>query len=131
MVLGANEGLPSGLVLNLGGAAAVAVLAEGASPPHRAAARAPPPAALWAGVGLIAAAAGAVTVPWIRRMDEVEVADLLWSSFLGLQVFAIGAPCWELLAAAEAAPPVNRYVVYFTTTAVSLATYLWRRFRRG
>ena len=90
-----------------------------------------PPAVVWIGVGLIAVAAGALTVVWIRRVDEVEVSDLLWSSFVGLQVFAIGAPCWEMLAAAEAAPPVNRYVVYFTTTAVSLATYLWRRFRRA
>jgi hypothetical protein len=90
-----------------------------------------PPAALWAGVGLLAAAAGAVTVLWIRRMDEVEVADLLWSSFLGLQVFAIGAPCWELLAAAGAAPPVNGHAVYLATFAVTACVHLWRRFRRA
>ena len=90
-----------------------------------------PPAAVWIGVGLIAVSAGALTLVWLRRADEVEISDQLWSGFVGLQVFAIGAPCWEMLAAAEAAPPVNRYVVYFTTTAVTLATYLWRRFRRG
>ena len=89
-----------------------------------------PPAVVWIGVGLIAVAAGALTVVGIRRADEVEISDQLWSGFVGLQVFAIGAPCWEMLAAAEVVPPVNRYVVYFTTTAVSLATYLWRRFRR-
>jgi hypothetical protein len=90
-----------------------------------------PPTALWAGVGLIAVAAGALTVVWIRRMDEVEVADLLWSSFLGLQVFAIGAPCWELLAAAGAAPPVNRHAVYVGTFVVTALVHLWRRFRRA
>ena len=90
-----------------------------------------PPAVVWIGVGLIAVAAGALTVVGIRRADEVEISDQLWSGFVGLQVFAIGAPCWEMLAAAEVVPPVNRYVVYFTTTAVTLATYLWRRFRRG
>lgn len=90
-----------------------------------------PPAMVWIGVGLIAVAAGALTLVWLRRADEVEISDQLWSGFVGLQVFLIGAPCWEMLAAAEAAPPVNRYVVYFTTTAVTLATYLWRRFRRG
>ena len=89
-----------------------------------------PPAVVWIGVGLIAVAAGTLTVVSIRRADEVEISDQLWSGFVGLQVFAIGAPCWEMLAAAEVVPPVNRYVVYFTTTAVSLATYLWRRFRR-
>ena len=90
-----------------------------------------PPAVVWIGVGLIAVAAGTLTVVSIRRADEVEISDQLWSGFVGLQVFAIGAPCWEMLAAAEVVPPVNRYVVYFTTTAVTLATYLWRRFRRG
>lgn len=90
-----------------------------------------PPALLWIGVGLIATAAGTLTLVWLRRADEVEIADQLWSGFVGLQVFLIGAPCWEMLTAAEAAPPVNRYVVYFTTTAVTLATYLWRRFRRA
>ena len=90
-----------------------------------------PPAVVWIGVGLIAVAAGALTVVGIRRADEVEISDQLWSGFVGLQVFAIGAPCWEMLAAAEVVPPVNRYVVYFTTTAVTLATYLWRRFRRA
>jgi len=89
-----------------------------------------PPAVVWIGVGLIAVAAGTLTVVGIRRADEVEISDQLWSGFVGLQVFAIGAPCWEMLAAAEVVPPVNRYVVYFTTIAVSLATYLWRRFRR-
>lgn len=88
-----------------------------------------PPAALWVGVGLIAVAAGALTVVWIRRMDEVEVADLLWSSFFGLQAFAIGAPCWELLAAAGAAPPVNRHAVYVGTFVVTALVHLWRRFR--
>ena len=90
-----------------------------------------PPAVVWIGVGLIAVAAGTLTVVSIRRADEVEISDQLWSGFVGLQVFAIGAPCWEMLAAAEVVPPVNRYVVYFITTAVSLATYLWRRFRRA
>ena len=90
-----------------------------------------PPAVVWIGVGLIAVAAGTLTVVSIRRADEVEISDQLWSGFVGLQVFAIGAPCWEMLAAAEVVPPVNRYVVYFTTTAVTLATYLWRRFRRA
>lgn len=89
------------------------------------------PALLWIGVGLIATAAGTLTLVWLRRADEVEIADQLWSGFVGLQVFLIGAPCWELLAVAEVAPQVNRYVVYFTTAAVTLATYLWRRFRRG
>lgn len=90
-----------------------------------------PPAAVWIGVGLIAVVAGTLTVVWIRRADEVEISDQLWSGFVGLQVFVIGAPCWELLAAAEAAPPVDRFAVYFTATAVTLVTYLWRRFRRG
>lgn len=90
-----------------------------------------PPALVWIGVALIAVAAGILTLVWLRRVDEVETTDQLWSGFVGLQVFLIGAPCWEMLAAAEAAPPVNLYVVYFTTTAVTLATYLWRRFRRG
>ena len=89
-----------------------------------------PPAMVWIGVGLIAVAAGALTVVWIRRVDEVEVSDLLWSSFVGLQVFAIGAPCWELLAATGAVPPVNGRAVYLGTVAVTALVHLWRRLRR-
>jgi len=90
-----------------------------------------PPAAVWIGVGLIAVAAGALTVVWIRRVDEVEVSDLLWSSFVGLQVFAIVAPCWELLAATGAVPPVNGRAVYLGTFAVTAFVHLWRRLRRA
>lgn len=90
-----------------------------------------PPAVVWIGVGLIAAAAGTLTLVWLRRVDEVEVTDQLWSGFFALQVFAIGAPCWELLAAAGAAPPVNRHAVYVGTFVVTTLVYLWRRFRRG
>lgn len=89
-----------------------------------------PPAAVWIGVGLIAVSAGALTVMWIRRVDEVEVSDLLWSSFVGLQVFAIGAPCWELLAATGVVPPVNGRAVYLGTVAVTALVHLWRRLRR-
>ncbi|MEY4087939.1 MAG: hypothetical protein RJB55_210, partial [Verrucomicrobiota bacterium] len=67
---------------------------------------------VWIGVGLIAVAAGALTLVWLRRADEVEISDQLWSSFVGLQVFAIGAPCWELLTATGAVPPVNGRTVY-------------------
>ncbi len=90
-----------------------------------------PPAMVWIGVGLIAVAAGALTVVWIRRVDEVEVSDLLWSSFVGLQVFAIVAPCWELLAATGAVPPVNGRAVYLGTVAVTALVHLWRRLRRA
>jgi hypothetical protein len=90
-----------------------------------------PPAVVWIGVGLIAVGAGALTVVWIRRVDEVEVSDLLWSSFFGLQVFVIGAPCWELLTATGAVPPVNGRTVYLGTVAVTALVHLWRRLRRA
>ena len=90
-----------------------------------------PPAVVWIGVGLIAVGAGALTVVWIRRVDEVEVSDLLWSSFVGLQVFVIGAPCWELLTATGAVPPVNGRTVYLGTVAVTALVHLWRRLRRA
>ncbi len=90
-----------------------------------------PPALVWIGVCLIAVTAGVLTVVWLRRVDEVEVADLLWSGFCGLQFFAIGAPCWELLAATGAAPPVNGHAVYLATFAVTACVHLWRRFRRA
>ena len=90
-----------------------------------------PPALVWIGVALIAVTAGILTLVWLRRVDEVEVTDQLWSGFFALQVFAIGAPCWELLAATGAGPPVNRHAVYVSTFVVMTLVYLWRRFRRG
>lgn len=90
-----------------------------------------PPALLWIAVGLLAAGSALTLVLWLRRVDEVEIADQLWSSFVALQAFFIGAVCWEVLATAGAAPPVNRYTIYFATAGVSLAAYLWRRLRRN
>ncbi len=85
------------------------------------------PAVLWCGIGLLAAAVIAAIVAWMRRVDEVEVevevADQLWSSFVGLQALTLGAFGWKILAAAGAAPPVNRYAVYFATGATMLAAY--------
>jgi len=90
-----------------------------------------PPALAWLGAALLAAAVVGLNAIWIRRVDEVEISDQLWSSFVGLQAFTLTATCWELLAAAGAAPPVNRYAVYFATGATMLAAYGWRRFRRA
>jgi hypothetical protein len=58
------------------------------------------PAVLWCGIGLLAAAVIAAIVAWMRRVDEVEVADQLWSSFVGLQALTLGAFGWKILAAA-------------------------------
>jgi len=44
---------------------------------------------------------------------------------------AANASCRPRRAAAGAAPPVNRYAVYFATGATMLAAYGWRRFRRA
>jgi hypothetical protein len=71
------------------------------------------------------------TAFWLRRVDEVEIADQLWASFVGLNGFFITAICWEILAAANAAPPVHRSALYVGTAAVTAVTYFWRRFRRS
>ncbi len=90
-----------------------------------------PPAIAWAGAGLMAAAVVALTAIWIRRVDEVEISDQLWSSFMGLQAFTLTATCWELLAAAGAAPPVHRYGIYLATFTATCAAYFWRWLRRA
>ena len=89
-----------------------------------------PPALAWVGAALLAAAVVGLNAIWIRRVDEVEISDQLWSSFVGLQVFTLTATCWELLAATGAAPPVHRYGLYLATFTAATAAYFWRRLRR-
>jgi drug/metabolite transporter (DMT)-like permease len=89
-----------------------------------------PPALAWVGATLLAAAVAGLNAIWIRRVDEVEISDQLWSSFVGLQAFILTATCWELLAATGAAPPVHRYGLYLATFTATCAAYFWRRLRR-
>jgi drug/metabolite transporter (DMT)-like permease len=89
-----------------------------------------PPALAWLGAALLAAAVVGLNAIWIRRVDEVEISDQLWSSFVGLQAFILTATCWELLAATGAAPPVHRYGLYLATFTATCAAYFWRRLRR-
>ena len=89
-----------------------------------------PPALAWVGAALLAAAVVGLNAIWIRRVDEVEISDQLWSSFVGLQVFTLTATCWELLAGTGAAPPVHRYGLYLATFTAATAAYFWRRLRR-
>jgi drug/metabolite transporter (DMT)-like permease len=89
-----------------------------------------PPALAWVGAALLAAAVVGLNAIWIRRVDEVEISDQLWSSFVGLQAFILTATCWELLAATGAAPPVHRYGLYLATFTATCAAYFWRRLRR-
>jgi drug/metabolite transporter (DMT)-like permease len=89
-----------------------------------------PPALAWVGAALLAAAVVGLNAIWIRRVDEVEISDQLWSSFVGLQAFILTATCWELLAATGAATPVHRYGLYLATFTATCAAYFWRRLRR-
>ncbi len=89
-----------------------------------------PPTLAWLGAALLAAAVVGLNAIWIRRVDEVEISDQLWSSFVGLQAFILTATCWELLAATGAAPPVHRYGLYLATFSATCAAYFWRRLRR-
>lgn len=89
-----------------------------------------PPALAWVGAALLAAAVVGLNAIWIRRVDEVEISDQLWSSFVGLQAFTLTATCWELLAGTGAAPPVHRYGLYLAAFTATCAAYFWRRLRR-
>lgn len=79
-------------------------------------------------IGAMLSAIIALTVLYVRSVDELELSDQLWSGLLGLYFFMAAQPAWWLLHKVGIAPPIDPWAVYFATVAFSFAVYLYRKF---
>lgn len=113
-LIGAAGGFVGGLVLDH---------AEGADVP----AWTTPVAAI--GVVLVALAAAIGSWKFFTDVDEVEVTDNLWGSLIGYYWYAILLPSWWALNKLGQVPEVDHWAIFFSSMAVALAVYFYRKWR--
>ena len=62
-------------------------------------------------------------------VDEVEVADNLWGSLIGLYTYAILFPAWWALAELGKAPRPDDWIIFGATMIAATAAYAIRKWR--
>ena len=62
-------------------------------------------------------------------VDEVEVADNLWSSLAGFYTYAILLPAWWALNRLGFVEPPHHWLIYGISIVTALAAYAWRKWR--
>ncbi len=83
-----------------------------------------------------AAAIIALTVCWgwatlrmLRRTDELDISDHLWSCTLAFCAFCLLVPAWVGLAYLNIAPAPGVWGLYLATMIIAYAGYFYRKFR--
>jgi hypothetical protein len=66
---------------------------------------------------------------YFRNIDELEVASNLVGGFWGFYAFILGWPLWHLLWRGGLVPEPEMLPLYTGAVIVSVAAFLWRRFR--
>jgi len=88
------------------------------------------PLLFWAGLALLAVGAVASSLWFMRRVDEVEVIDNLWASFVGVIAHILIAACWVAAAARGYAPAPDVLAVLMATVVVTFLAYIGLKLRR-
>ena len=84
----------------------------------------------WTVMPLVAAAViglAIFSVVYFRRIDEVDLADNLWASLIGLYFYGAAFPAWEFLNTIGSLPPVHGWGLWGATMVVALLAYVARR----
>lgn len=86
-----------------------------------------------AGAGVILAAILAAYFSWrfFVSVDEVEVADNLWGSLIGLYAYAFLLPSWWALNQLGFVRAPDHWLIYGITMITALVAYIWRKMRFG
>ena len=84
-----------------------------------------------AAVGIIFSAVVGAYASWryFAAVDEVEIADNLWSSLVGFYVYGFLFPAWWLLNWVGRAPEPSGWIIYAAAMASALAAYGVRKWR--
>lgn len=82
-------------------------------------------------LGLGALVASFVAGSWLffRQVDELEVADNLWASMLGLYVYAVLLPVWWALWTLDMASEPDQWAIYAATLIAAAVVYIYRKLR--
>jgi drug/metabolite transporter (DMT)-like permease len=88
------------------------------------------PAPFWSLLALVAGGVVAVNIWFIRRVDELEVMDNLWASFVGVIAHILIAACWVAAAARGYAPAPDVLAVLMATVVVTFLAYIGLKLRR-
>lgn len=64
---------------------------------------------------------------YLRRVDELDLQDNLWSGLVGFTFYYVAFPVWNTLAAYDLAPAVDNWTLWISTTIVMFVAYLLRK----
>jgi hypothetical protein len=82
-------------------------------------------------IGVVILIVGAAYGSWkfFQNVDEVEIADNLWGSLIGLYVYALLFPAWWALSLLGQAPEPDDWVIFGASMLSAVAVYLYRKVR--
>ena len=82
-------------------------------------------------VGIVVSVIVGAYASWryFAAVDEVEVADNLWSSLIGFYIYGFLFPAWWLLNWLGRAPEPSGWIIYATVLVSALAAYGVRKWR--
>lgn len=66
---------------------------------------------------------------FMRSIDEVELNDNLWASFVAYGIYALLFPTWWVLGKAGIAGEPNDWAIYLAVLTIGFGYYLWRKWR--
>jgi hypothetical protein len=88
-----------------------------------------PDAVKFAAVGIMTLAFFFGCYRFAAAVDELEIADNLWSSTASYYFYAAAFPAWWALWKLEAVGEPRHWLIYFGALAAGGAIYLWRKWR--
>jgi hypothetical protein len=82
-------------------------------------------------IGVVILVVGAAYGSWkfFQNVDEVEIADNLWGSLIGLYVYALLFPAWWALNLLGQAPEPDDWAIFGASMLSAVAVYLYRKVR--
>ena len=82
-------------------------------------------------IGVVILVFGAAYGSWkfFQDVDEVEIADNLWGSLIGLYVYALLFPVWWALHLLGQAPEPDDWMIFGASMFSAVAVYLYRKVR--
>jgi hypothetical protein len=82
-------------------------------------------------IGVVILVVGAAYGSWkfFQSVDEVEIADNLWGSLVGLYVYAFLFPAWWVLNRLDQVPEANDWAIFGASMISAVAVYLYRKVR--
>ena len=84
-------------------------------------------------IGVVIFVFGAAYGSWkfFQSVDEVEIADNLWGSLVGLYVYALLFPAWWALNQLGQLPEPDDWAIFGASMIAAVAVYLYRKLRYG